>query len=373
MLNLVTGTPGAGKTQYVIDYVLNNDQFKGREVYYWGIPELADSLGWHRVGDDTFDEEAARRWHEIVPEGAIFIVDEAHKVWPKQKVGASEGAWYAPLGTTRHRGLTIFAITQYPAHVDTSYRGRVERHFHLERKLGMQRAFLLEFEKASNPANQTDRALATKKSYYKFKPEVWALYKSATIHNVERRPLPKKLLLVPIGLVVIIAGIWWVYSTLTGREIEARVDGEVIEGDAMVGVEGATPRLVKYVEERTPVFEGQSWTAPLYDDVRKVVAYPRPQCVEGEIDGVYRCVCYTQQASKMNVDEELCRGIVKFGYFDPSIPDQYLTAEEKPAPVPVAPQPQGPTFNIPYHYRADQGPRIDLRAAEHRIERMREL
>ena len=383
MLYLVTGTPGAGKSQFVIDYVRSNEQLKGRPVYYWGIPELSESLGWHMIGADTFDQGAAAKWHELVPDGAVVVVDEAHKVWPRKPPGGAEPPNYAVLGTTRHRGLTVIAITQYPAHVDTSYRGRVERHWHLERKLGWQRTFVLEFDGAKNPEDRSARELAISKSYYKFKPEVWKLYKSATVHNVERRKLPLKLLIIPVGLFVVVGLFSYVYHYLTSKDLTEGMApaGSAIEGEAPAlppgmspGVAAATPqaRAQVYLSEWVPAIPKQPWTAPAYDGVRNVVSYPRPQCILGvAADGVERCWCYTQQASRMDVSEAFCRGVVELGYFDPGIPDQYLAANEREYRPPPEQERREPTFTV-VPSRVDDGPQIDTRAAMERVRQLRQ-
>ncbi|GJL80358.1 MAG: hypothetical protein NPINA01_33470 [Nitrospinaceae bacterium] len=381
MLLFFTGTPGAGKSQFMIDKVVNDEFFKNRPVYYWGIPELSDSLGWHRIGDDTFDKEAAKKWHEIVEDGAVLIVDEAHQVWPLLKPGSPEPEWYSPLGTIRHRGITVLAATQYPTHVATSYRGRVERHYHLERKLGLERTHVLEWERYAYPSDKAERELTLSKFYYKFKPEIWKLYKSATVHTVQKRKLPKKVFIIPIALIIMIAAPIAVWRNLASFNDRAEVDTERRIAEATGHEPGQTNfisntkemTLTEYTHTRLPRIDNQPWTAPVYDEIRKPVSYPRPQCVEGKNkQGELVCICYSQQASRMQIDDELCKGIVRLGYFDPAVPDQYLTVQEQPYIRPTPPQRQEATVFIANDSSKRFEPSIDTQALNRRIREFRQ-
>lgn len=57
---------------------------------------------------------------------------------------------------------------------------------------------------------------------------------------------------------------------------------------------------------------GLPHTAPAYDEVTKVARAPVPAAC---VASAARCVCYSQQGTRLDTPEDLCRQIVKDGYF----------------------------------------------------------
>ena len=336
MLYLITGTPGAGKTQYTIDTVINNESFKymtnekgdktERPVYYYGIPEL--KTGWEQLenAEDFVD----------CPTGSVIIIDEAHNHFPHESKKGKKPDHYVALATLRHKGYTIFLITQSPTDLDVYVRTKVGWHHHLERKFGSNNALIFTWDKAENPKDKSARNHTFSTKPYRYNKKIWELYKSAELHTVQRK-LPLKLFYLPIAACLVLVPLYFIQDFIgDDKDADQPVDKTVLQDhEAIYSLENktspyATITQEEYVHLRTPLIDGQPWTSPIYDEVRKVVSWPRPQCLEGKMQGVgYRCICYTQQATKMDVPEDLCQGIVRQGYFDPAIEDVALYSNDK--------------------------------------------
>ena len=332
MLYLVTGTPGSGKTQYTLKQVTQDEHFKDRDVYTWGIPGLSPDLGWKEITDPE-------KWDSEVPNGAIVIIDEAHSVFPRLKIGSQKPPHFEPLSTHRHRGLDVFVITQYPNDLDIYVRGRVGWHYHLKRKMGYEASIVHKANEAFYPGDK-DAMAKCETEVYKFDKKVWELYKSATVHNVQKK-FPKKLLLLPVLLVLAIVTIFWAYSVLA-KSIEDKMpetaleivqDPSAAEGDSaaqsvvpqvhMTAIDQAT-----YLRQYVPRVEGQPWTAPRYDDLMQARRAPKPAgCIHNKYTNVCRCI--TRDGSDLAVTREYCMGWMsgKFRFFDDTIPDTGYSSE----------------------------------------------
>ena len=70
--------------------------------------------------------------------------------------------------------------------------------------------------------------------------------------------------------------------------------------------------LETWVEEQKPRIAGLPHTAPIYDKVTQPDGAPYPAAC---VASATRCVCYTDQATRIDTPESLCRAIVKSGYY----------------------------------------------------------
>src|SRR6185503_2096491 len=68
----------------------------------------------------------------------------------------------------------------------------------------------------------------------------------------------------------------------------------------------------EWVAEYRPRVEGLAYTAPVYDDVTKPVRAPYPAaCLASKA----RCGCYSDQGTRLDMPEALCRQIVERGFY----------------------------------------------------------
>ena len=65
MIELITGTPGSGKTLYAISQIKAKSEKENRPVYYSGIADL--TLGWTEIDPE--------KWFDAPP-NSIVVIDE---------------------------------------------------------------------------------------------------------------------------------------------------------------------------------------------------------------------------------------------------------------------------------------------------------
>ncbi|MGZ3999612.1 MAG: zonular occludens toxin domain-containing protein [Mucilaginibacter sp.] len=315
MFTIVTGTPGAGKTLYVIDRFRKITE---RPVYYCNLDGLSDSLGWHKI-----EVEDIKRYHELIPQGAIFIVDEVQKFFPVRSPSASVPAAISHLETHRHEGQDVVFITQHPSLIDHHARRLVGEHVHLQRNFGMPFATLYRGNELLDPKNWHELQKA-EKSQFKHPKDVFPLYKSAEVHTHKAR-LPKKLLLIPLLLAFIAFGCYKFYKTLFGKAPEPAVTAHVSPGTTAIaaassasapGTVTTAPTAEQLAVSLKPVIEGVPWSAPIYKDLAKPVVLP---VISGCLYSKSRdkCSCYTQQATVIDMSQTVCKQYLAHHSFNP--------------------------------------------------------
>lgn len=304
MFYLRTGTPGAGKTLSLIDDLRH---IKDRPIYYHGIPELSPNLGWTLIDEP-------RDYHNHIPDGAIFILDECQKHFPVRAPKDKVPDAIAFIETHRHRGIDIYFITQHPSLLDHHARRLVGHHTHLQRNFGMPFAVKYTHNKLFDAANYHELQQC-EKSQYRYPKDVYSLYKSAEVHT-HKAKFPKKLLLLPVLLIFIVGGFYTVWTILHKHSAATGVTPIPTYSDHQAG-QGAAPAKTEQIDWTTaftPKIPGLPYTAPLYKDLAKPVALP---IVSGCVASAKKCQCYTQQATKIDMPEELCRLNVKNSQFNP--------------------------------------------------------
>jgi zona occludens toxin len=322
MITLLTGLPGNGKTLFALWYIKQKAEREQREVYYNNIKDL--NLPWTLL-------EKPEDWMSC-PAGSIIVLDEAQFVFPKKPSGAKPPAHYEELATHRHKGVDIYVITQHPSLIDNFVRQLVGQHFHAVRKFGMNRATIYEWS-ACNPApqNQTSQKSAISLKW-KYPKEVFSYYKSAEVHTV-KRAIPAKIFLA-IGFVflVIFAG-WYTMQRYKAR-YEKPVDGQsqiadragpgavnVIDTANVVNPDVVDPiaDAKQYMFNQTPRIASLPETAPKYDALTVPSRVPVPaMCVQigsATSGKEIRCKCYTQQATPIDIEFNMCLSIARNGRF----------------------------------------------------------
>lgn len=311
MINLITGLPGNGKTLFTIGFLEQWAKRENRPVFYSGITltdEGRERLGWQEVD--------ALEWF-TVPPGAIVVIDEAQRVFRPRTHGKDVPKHVEQLETHRHQGIDLVLITQHPMLIDNEVRRLAGNHRHIVRKFGAQAATVHEWTEVRTDCEKPGRRADSSKTPWAYDKGIYKLYKSAEVHTVKLR-LPKHVyfLAAAVCLVVLtIGGFWYWGSHKMGKAKEKEVQvqqlsqgGGVRSKDKFDPVEDAK----QYVAMNTPRIEGLPHTAPKYDEVTKPDMAPVPvACVASES----RCLCYTQQGTRMAVQEQQCRDIAHNGFF----------------------------------------------------------
>lgn len=322
-ITLITGVPGAGKTLRAI-YEGLELQKDGREVFAFGIdgldPDLIESL------PEDWD---ITKWQEL-PDGAVLIVDEAHKYFPvrtKDKVPD----WMSKLTEIRHYGKNLILITQDPRNIDAFVRRLVGEHLHLTRKAGLKGALVRTFEGvADNPDDYHAKKNASAVAWL-YPKKLFKVYKSATMH-VMKPKLPLKFIFFAVLLLVLlfiaVPLIVSTYKKSVGRmgvnEVaEASSVETKSQKNAFAFSSDSSKRVYHtsedYVKAHTPLVEVAPWSAPIYHD-SPVVNVPRIFCYAYGYENTPQrvCKCKTEQLTTIeNIPPIVCEKVIKDGVYDP--------------------------------------------------------
>lgn len=310
MIDLITGTPGAGKTLLALTVVEARRVAEKRDVYYSGIADL--TLPWVLFGEATDPARPAMtdasEWYKL-PDGAIIVIDECQRLYRPRANGSKVPEYVSQLETHRHRGFDLVLITQNPGLVDGNVRKLVNEHQHVMRKFGSTWATIHTWKGVNENVLKTRKDSTTRE--FKYPKEVYTWYKSAEIHTAKFK-LPMKVK-VFIALPFILAAAVW-YAVYSAKKIAtipppvAAASSELKNNSS--GKEVATP--AQYASSFTPRIEGFAFSAPRYDDLTKPTVVPAPAAC---IASASRCKCYTDQSTALTMPDVICRQIASGGIF----------------------------------------------------------
>lgn len=339
MITLSTGLPGAGKTLYTISLVKALSEREQRPVFYSGIKDLA--LPWHEID--------AEKWIDC-PDGAIIVIDECQRLFRPRGNGAAVPPWVSKLETHRHQGIDLFIVTQHPMLIDANVRRLTERHFHVSRRFGMQRATILEFQSCK------DQPLAkladAQRHQWPYPKEVFSYYKSAELHTVKRR-LPVQLFVL-VGVLAMTGGAVWYFVRSHYQDGQVLLPGQTVPAKAEPLATGqpssAKPAAdrpltaAQYVDRYQPRVPGLAHTAPVYDEVTKPIRAPVPLHT-----AIWRgkCHAFSQQGTALDMPQDMCLAINQRGFF--------RSFDDKAAPS-SSPEPAGRAAAVGSAARSDAGP-----------------
>ncbi len=310
MINLFTGLPGNGKTLYALSYVKAWAEKDKRPVFYHGIKGL--TLPWEEIDP--------QKWYDC-PANAIVVIDECQSVFRPRTVSKEVPEYVSRLETHRHQGIDLVLITQHPLLADSSIRRLVGKHLHIVRTFGTERATIHEWGSARDNCDKPAGRRDSIKHHWKYDKAAYSYYQSAEVHTVKRN-IPMRLFLLMAVPVLLIAAVVYVY-----KFTKKQTDGEAVPANAAVQLspaaaangnvkiasyKNAMEDAKQYVYQNTPRVDGLPQTAPKYDELTTPTQAPAPvACMATQS----RCSCYSQQATPIAMPDNLCRDIVKHGYF----------------------------------------------------------
>lgn len=306
MITLTTGQPGAGKTLYTLWQIEQLAEKEQRPVYYSGINDL--KLPWYELEDPKL-------WYEC-PTGAIIVIDECQRVFRPRGNGSKVPDEVAKMETHRHNGHDLFLITQHPMLLDSNIRRLVGRHQHVVRAFGAKAANIHEWGEVRE---QCDKNRAnSQETFWKYPAAVFNYYKSAELHTHKFR-LPPRIYFLLLAPILIFACIYAFYAWYKTKSVAAVTPADVSkpQESAKAGQGKKNSRLTaaEYLAEQEPRIVGLPHTAPMYDDVTKATEAPIPAgCVDSKKTG---CKCYTQQGTRYDTTEDICRSILAHGFYVP--------------------------------------------------------
>ena len=345
MIDLQTGLPGACKSLYTIDRIEVLRQQTGRPVFYVqraqgddsapGIVEL--TLPWTPI--------KVEEWPDCPP-NSIVVIDECQKVPGFRPRPTSQAApvWCEPaMETHRGKGIDLVLICQHPSQLHVGIRRLVGRHLHAVRKFGMQVSTIHEWGAVKDNCDKSRSDSV--KSTYLFNKKAYKYYKSAEAHTHKVKIPAKVWGLLMIILVVPMLG-YWAFSrvanatTPDNSKLSLSASGQT----GSPGAPGRDPNKrqpltpAEYAGQYQPRIEGLAHTAPIYDETTKPQQAPYPAAC---IASASKCGCWTQQATRLETPDKLCRDIAAGGFFvawaGTTVQAVPTTHQAAPTPAPGAP------------------------------------
>lgn len=307
-IELQTGLPGACKTLYTLDRVEKLRKETGRPVFYYGIAIYPEKLPeWTKL-------EKPDIWHTCPPE-SIVVIDECQQLFRPRPSGSTVPEYESKLETHRHGGIDLILITQRPRLVSVAVRELAGRHLHAHRVWGSSLTRIKEWSEV-----KLNTGAAPERTHeYKQNKKVYEWYKSAEAHTI-KRSIPMKVWVLVAMCIFAPAMFYYVFYWLDKKahpdnqssslQSSGAAGLNIRPGQDGGGKKALTP--AEYAAQFQPRVPGLHYTAPAYDDVTKPVRAPFPAAC---LANAKRCGCYTQQGTRLDVPETMCRDIVAGGFF----------------------------------------------------------
>lgn len=259
MIILVTGTPGSGKTLFVVSKILElKKQFPDRKIY-------ADIDGLQIDGVEQSPDD----WR-TTPDNSIVIYDEAQQ-HERFRAGtqANKDEIVQKLQVHRHTGHDIWFITQSPRFLNAFVLDLVGEHYHLHRPYGAKLASVYYWRSVrKQPQSLASRELAENEFLFKYPKELFDVYKSATQHNVKLK-IPKKLWLIVLAIVI-----------MTGFVVKMIYsDGSQKMLNGTLGTGSQNTQLEVKKETSVEVSNASALT-DLSQECRKAINLEKPECIK---------------------------------------------------------------------------------------------
>lgn len=332
MINLITGTPGSGKTSYALQFLL--EQLKGskRKIYVHGIPELKIPHEQVYCSSKTCDicqpilaefdidpSLMAENWHLYAPEGAVYFFDEVQNIYRPRASSAKVPDSVASFEVHRHKGLDFFLITQNPKLLDTNIRSLVSRHIHL--KPTWVGRFQYEWPECKDSVQSTTDAI---KSTYKLDKNTFSLYKSASIHTKQKRKIPTILYFLIVMLIILVFLSQSIYARKLSNQEQIKADiqlgsGVVVEPDASGNTDTTVP-LDLSIEQKPKYLDYVELAVQSYNGFVDPVELDPNQCF---IYSKKNYKCYVPQHLVARFQQSYCNGSLCFAFI------RYQVANDK--------------------------------------------
>lgn len=348
MIYLITGNMGTGKTSRAVNMILTNEDglftmtiedgsVIPRPLYFCHIDGLdTKKFNAHEL---TKEQIQSAPLDEILPTGAVLIVDEAHWTYPVRSAASKVPEYIQKLSELRHDGFTLILLTQHPSQLDVFVRNLVSKHIHIERKpLGLKQYWWYKcVTNLDNPAGLS----GTESANWKPPKAAFKYYKSSSQHQKFKKEIP----LAVWALIFLLGFISW-----KGYNVYAVYDKNVNKSQEQqtATVQAASSPVVAMASN--PEFQYQPYqpannslkpsdfvptlaekpeSKPIYDSVRQVKTFERVVgCHDGGKSG---CFCISHQGTTIKeVSQRLCKKYLKEGIpFDPYREEANLSSSIK--------------------------------------------
>lgn len=337
MITIITGTPGAGKTLYTVDKLLqpligttvkqevDGEVIEHPRTIYTNINGLM--LDHEKI--DGSAQGGLRNWHEWAKPGAVIVVDEVQKIWEPRANGSKVPADIQALETHRHMGVDFIFITQGLMLTERNLCMLCNRHLHVRRMGNMGLTIVYEWDHASRTLMYSK---AVSKSPYRYNKSVFKLYKSSQLHTKQPRRIPSLVWFVIAGMVGLTYLAPSTYTRLAERtgivkkeekpEVKTAIAADKPKESMAQALQAPATHAqaaISVPDERVdfiPRISDRPWTAPAYDHLRTVVHMP---IIAGGVCMQGRCVCMTGDGVRLDVSSDACADWMKSRPFNPYV------------------------------------------------------
>ena len=354
-IQLLTGNPGAGKTAFMMQRLLEASAKAERPIFAAGINGLAPGLAtvlddptrWNEIDpnvegtcvcgiDFTPDGKPIPRAphaHTLVPDGSLIFVDEAWKYFGHLHNATHQKTppHVLALAEHRHRGIDFVWTTQMPNQIYPFVRGMIDEHTHHVRKFGTNMIQTYQWGELNEDVKSQPKR---ENSLAKLRPlpkETFGKYTSSSTHTIKPK-LPWRLLMLPLVVLAAIAAVLIAVYMLRPGSMTAAMAGAGQPGSVLTGGQAATepatdtarkePKYkdaADYAQHHLPRIGMMPWTAPAFDD-RGITADPQLLCMSSpggnDAQGVYKpasCTCLTEQGTAYDLPQPECRTLARRG------------------------------------------------------------
>ena len=188
MIHLFTGAIGSGKTLSALNFIAKHKNYSQRPLYVYGVNDFNTQAYTDLTGIEChkITLEQLQNWRDEVPSNSVILIDEVQKVWRKQKTGVAPPKAVQDLETSRWAGYDFVATCQFTTQLDVDFRKHCNDHFHLERKKGLQRVVVYNWETVQNTPPDYHQKLECTKTAFRIKEmePYFSVYHSADSHNI---------------------------------------------------------------------------------------------------------------------------------------------------------------------------------------------
>ncbi|HCE7134640.1 TPA: zonular occludens toxin [Pseudomonas aeruginosa] len=389
MIYIRTGKPGHGKTLNTIREIDEKAFAESRVVYYHNIPELKTD----KLKASWFEFEDPYKWFEL-PNDAIIVIDEAQGWFGVRDPRQKPPEHVSRFELIRHQGHEMHLVTQDPRFIDVHIRRLANGHIHFWRVFKSQQLLRFESDTVIDAVEKKTSFKDADKTTIKLDKKYFGMYRSTQGKHHFKVQLPKKFIAACVVLVVAAFLVYRAYERYQEEQQQAAAEEAAPAPGASSGVvdsvtdkvgsilnpisaggggQGKVLTEAQYLDLRKPRVPDVPASAPIYDELTKPVAYPKPFCLSsrdeelvrrnalkmsiGYRDGrLYGCRCNSQQGTRMLISFDACMNYVENGAFDPAIPDRSIDQRMVQSQAPASQQFQVQSVQP----RGEAGPRVTV-------------
>jgi len=266
-------------------------------------------------------------WQDT-PNGSLIVYDEAQRdeLFPATGTAAlSNDPRIKGIAEHRKTEHDIWFITPFGTGLHFQVRKYCREHYHLYNPVGLSASTVCYWERFSNNPEDYFELQKADTRIWKWPKHLFDKYESAQSHKKKKIRIPLKVVLVLSGIFLVFCLIGWAWwsgkifflpSPNSEKPVEQLgYDGKPKkESSSLIGGLMGKGSSLAYQDRFMPEVAHMPWTAPEYADL-KAVSVPQIYCYIGTT-----CKCFTEQMTKLQIADLICRDIVINGLYNPFIP-----------------------------------------------------